>query len=67
MNVEGITVWEGEAGVMRDGKEDGTGISGLGGAGNKAENRKVFKSGEGWTVVWRGSLPIGQSADYGQA
>lgn len=57
-HVEGITVWEGEAAVMRD---DGDVQSAGPEAEKKDGNRLVFRSRHGWTVVWRGSLPIGPS------
>lgn len=55
-HVEGITVWEGEAAVMRD---DGDAQLATSEGEKKDANRMVFRSRHGWTVVWRGSLPIG--------
>jgi hypothetical protein len=44
--VEGVTVWEGEVGLIDE-------------EGKRGKGRQVVRKDGGWTILWQGELPIG--------
>lgn len=57
-DVEGVTVWEGDVGMMSN---PDAGSGGKKGTGEKAEAGSIVRRVEGgYEVIWEGEVPVGK-------